>query len=99
MPWEMLKPFFRSKGYILFKAGGPDGELSMPQPVESGYKSPTAEYFGLYGDRVGFKSTFGRVSYFCNKSCSVCLIVFGRNLWCLQLETGLAYFVLPPVSE
>ena len=62
MPWETLRPFFRSKGYILFKAGGPDGELSEPQPTGNGYTFPAVESFGLHGDRIGFKSTFGRVS-------------------------------------
>ena len=62
MSWETLRPFFRSKGYILFKAGGPDGELSEPQPTENGYTFPAVESFGLHGDRIGFKSTFGRVS-------------------------------------
>jgi hypothetical protein len=73
MPWESLRPFFESKGYILFKAGGPDGELSVPQPKENGYTSPAAESFALYGDREGFKSTFGRVSSSCRNT-TVCLI-------------------------
>lgn len=73
MPWEMLRSFFVSKGYNLFKAGGPDGELSVPQPMENGHTSPAAESFGLYGDRVGFKSTFGRVSLcYSNNSHGVC---------------------------
>jgi hypothetical protein len=48
-----------SKGYVLFKAGGSDGELSTPRPTENGYTSPAAESFGLYGDRVGFKAHLG----------------------------------------
>ena len=55
MPWETLRPFFRSKGYILYKAGGLDGELSEPQPTENGYIFPAVESFGLHGDRISFK--------------------------------------------
>jgi hypothetical protein len=40
--WEMLRSFFV---YNLFKAGGPDGELSVPQPMENGHTSPAAESF------------------------------------------------------
>jgi hypothetical protein len=36
MPWETFRPFFESKGHVLFKAGGPDGELSVPQPTKNG---------------------------------------------------------------
>jgi len=65
-PWETLRPFFESRGFVLFKAGGLDGELSVPQPTKNGYLSPAAESFGLYGDRESFRSTFSQVISCCN---------------------------------
>jgi hypothetical protein len=94
MLWETLRPFFESRGYVLFKAGGLDGELNVPQPTKNGYSSPAAESFGLYGDRETFRSTFCLVSSCCNHIHGARFDLFPRNPQYLQLETGIPMIII-----
>ncbi|KAF9000807.1 kinase-like protein [Hymenopellis radicata] len=51
-PWELLRPFFLSRGYHLYKRGKYTG--SFLSPPEGCPQSPALDCFGLFGERENF---------------------------------------------
>ncbi|OBZ65850.1 hypothetical protein A0H81_14090 [Grifola frondosa] len=96
-PWELLRPFFKERGYDLYRHR--DGGLVS---ISNGTASPDLDSFGLYGIRTEeFYSYFGRVSAvyfglqnFCRSYMLVC-----STLGCWSMNRDVVIKLVPKGSE